>query len=114
MQKNEFGPLLYGQHLRRGCPVASAADPARRRKIIQRESKSLVQGDDAGCRLVRQDDRPRMPGQTFRRAYLIVPGEAARAVGGEFHIIGWISIDKITRFKRQTFQIAISEPPTTR
>ena len=53
-----------------------------------------------------------MRSQQRRRAHLIFPGETARAVGRELHVVRRICIDEVISFERQCFQIPASKLPS--
>jgi len=49
--------------------------------------------------------------QPFSRPYLIVPAKSSGAVGGELHVVGWISVYEVFWFDREIIKIATGKYP---
>jgi len=86
--------------------IAGTTDAPWSLKILNSKPQPLVEFYYSRRGLIREHDRPGMPGEPFGRSHLVVPGETSRTVGGELNVIRRVSVDEGVRVIRQRLEIA--------
>ena len=90
---------------------ARAADHPSRSEEGQLEPESFIQINNPIGRLIRVDDRTRMPRGPLGSADLSVPVETASCVLGKGNVVKWTGVQKVAGRNLGLFDIVVCKRP---